>query len=176
MKIPFFKELNHSKSILIAGAGGGFDIVSGIPLYLYLRSLGKKVVLSNLSFTILAFSNSEEIYPGIFRVTRDSESLPYFPEKYIVEWLHCVKNESPEMYALSKKWEFFLYPRPIQKSSNYIALIQRFWSMVAQTASCLGMNQALVRLLKMPALSLRHRQHYRKKHLLRQLDLGLNIT
>jgi len=32
-QIPIFEELKESKSILLAGAGGGFDIFSGIPLY-----------------------------------------------------------------------------------------------------------------------------------------------
>lgn len=103
MQIPFFKEIADSKSILIVGAGGGFDIVSGLPLYSYLRSLGKQVVLANLSFAALPFSNSEETCFGMFRITEQSEDLPYFPEKYILEWLRSTKNEAPEMYALSNK-------------------------------------------------------------------------
>lgn len=102
MQVPFFKALSETRSILIAGAGGGFDIVSGIPLYLYLRSLGKQVVLANLSFTALPFSDSEEVFPGTYRVTKESTNLPYFPEKYILDWLGS-KNENAIMYGLSNK-------------------------------------------------------------------------
>ncbi len=53
MQIEFFKDISTSNSILIAGVGGGFDIASGIPLYRYLRDMGKEVVLANFSFTDL---------------------------------------------------------------------------------------------------------------------------
>lgn len=100
MQTPFVQELSKSRSVLIAGAGGGFDVVSGIPLYLYLRSVGKKVVLANLSFTALPFSESEEVFSGTYRVTDASADLPYFPEKYILDWLRS-RNEEPDIYALS---------------------------------------------------------------------------
>jgi hypothetical protein len=102
MKIPFFKKLENAQNILIAGAGGGFDIVSGIPIYLYLRSLGKTVVLANLSFTELAFTDSCEICPGTYQVTAQSGEVPYFPEKFILEWL-ATRNDSPAMYGFSNK-------------------------------------------------------------------------
>ena len=33
MKIPFFNELDEAQNILIAGAGGGFDVFCGLPLF-----------------------------------------------------------------------------------------------------------------------------------------------
>lgn len=102
MQIPFLKSISNSRSILIAGAGGGFDIASGIPIYLYLRSLGKQVVLANLSFTALSFTDSEEVCPGTYLVTEKSNDVPYFPEKIILEWLRS-KNETPAMYGFSNK-------------------------------------------------------------------------
>jgi hypothetical protein len=45
---PFFStllelisRLKGARSVLIAGAGGGFDVFSGLPLYFLLRELGK---------------------------------------------------------------------------------------------------------------------------------------
>jgi hypothetical protein len=35
----------------VAGAGGGFDIYSGLPIILGLRSAGEEVHLANLSFS-----------------------------------------------------------------------------------------------------------------------------
>lgn len=102
MQVPFIQKITEGRSVLIAGAGGGFDVVSGVPLYLFLRSLGKSVVLANLSFTALPFSDSEEIFPDTYRVTETSADLPYFPEKCILDWLRS-RDEFPDVYAFSNR-------------------------------------------------------------------------
>lgn len=51
----FVTRLKSSRSVLIAGAGGGFDVFSGLPLYFFLRSLGKEVHLANLSWVQIPF-------------------------------------------------------------------------------------------------------------------------
>ncbi|MCX9156329.1 DUF1152 domain-containing protein [Niveibacterium sp. 24ML] len=117
MQIPFFEAIANSRTILLAGAGGGFDIASGIPLYTYLRRLGKKVVLANLSFTALSFTDCQAIIPGVYEVTAESGDVPYFPEKYILEWIRD-QGETPAMYAFSNK----LGVRPL--AEGYAALIQ----------------------------------------------------
>src|SRR6185437_7492889 len=43
LTLPFFQEIESAQSILLAGAGGGFDIFSGLPLYFGLRAMGKQV-------------------------------------------------------------------------------------------------------------------------------------
>jgi len=63
VKIAFFDELNAAQNILIAGAGGGFDVFCGLPLYFWLKKLGKTVHLPNLSFTELGFCNGERPVP-----------------------------------------------------------------------------------------------------------------
>lgn len=47
------KKLENSKSILIVGAGGGSDILCGIPLYYTFLKQGKNVHLANLTHTDL---------------------------------------------------------------------------------------------------------------------------
>lgn len=101
MQIPFFQATSTSQNILLAGAGGGFDIVSGLPLYFFFRSLGKNVVLANLSFSALNFSNSKEVCFGTYLVNEDAQALPYFPEKFIFDWLHEERGEQASMYAFS---------------------------------------------------------------------------
>jgi hypothetical protein len=32
LRLPFFAELDRATTILLAGAGGGFDVFSGLPL------------------------------------------------------------------------------------------------------------------------------------------------
>ena len=51
LNLPILHLLEKSQSILIAGAGGGFDVFAGLPLYFALRDLGKNVHLANYSFT-----------------------------------------------------------------------------------------------------------------------------
>lgn len=102
MLIPFFKEIENSNSILISGAGGGFDIASGIPLYIYLRSKGKKVYLANLSFTHLPSTASEKVFDELYKITEESLNTHYFPEKYILDWLHSL-NEYPDFFAFSSE-------------------------------------------------------------------------
>ena len=115
MQIPFFKEISDSNNILLAGAGGGFDIVSGIPLYLYLVSEGKNVILANLSFTELFSSGDEEVCPWTYSVTAEAAPLPYFPEKYILQWLEEIGHK-PFMYGFSNN----MGVKPLLDGYNYV--------------------------------------------------------
>lgn len=71
----------------MAGAGGGFDIFNGIPLYFKLREVGKEVILANLSFAALAGSRSKQLTPSSWQITDDSYDFSYFPEKQLYDWL-----------------------------------------------------------------------------------------
>ncbi|HNM51623.1 MAG TPA: hypothetical protein PKN86_18035, partial [Candidatus Obscuribacter sp.] len=48
---PFLKQLKECKNVLIVGAGGGFDVFTGLPLFFALREAGISVHLANLSFS-----------------------------------------------------------------------------------------------------------------------------
>ncbi|MDR3087314.1 MAG: hypothetical protein LBU45_05110 [Azoarcus sp.] len=76
MRIPFFDDIASSRNVLVAGAG--HDIASGIPLYLYLRRQNKNVALANLAFTGRILTENGEVSPGAFRITLQSQDLPYF--------------------------------------------------------------------------------------------------
>ena len=45
MRNAFFREIEDAKTILLIGAGGGFDVFTGLPLYRWLRDRGKTVQL-----------------------------------------------------------------------------------------------------------------------------------
>lgn len=98
--IPFFEQLRESKSILIAGAGGGFDVFSGLPLYFALRELGKTVHLANLSFAALPRDQGSRIEKNCARVTADSDgSESYFPEKTLSMWFRETRGEEVPIYC-----------------------------------------------------------------------------
>ena len=66
---PFFERLDRAKSVLIAGAGGGFDVFAGLPIYFHLERLGKKVHLANLSFTNLVKTEGRRLNAYVIEVT-----------------------------------------------------------------------------------------------------------
>ena len=95
-EIPFFEELGESRSVLIAGAGGGFDIFSGLPLYFTLRESGRDVHLANLSFSSLIPSVGRWLTPTLVEVTADSEGYAYyFPEQVLSAWFRTQGDEVP---------------------------------------------------------------------------------
>jgi hypothetical protein len=98
MRIPFFDELDKARTILIAGAGGGFDVFCGLPLYFWLRlrNSDKTVHLANLSFTDLASCDGERPAPFVVRVLPDTcGSIGYFPEAHLSRWLSDRYGETP---------------------------------------------------------------------------------
>lgn len=95
MKLPFFSHLESSQNILIAGAGGGFDVFAGLPLYSWLRQQGKSVHLANWSFADLDHCEDKPL-PQLAVVRGDtSGSTGYFPEKYLAQWLESRNDQTP---------------------------------------------------------------------------------
>ncbi|GLX24052.1 DUF1152 domain-containing protein [Streptomyces lavendulae] len=86
---PLFARLAGAERILVAGAGGGFDIYSGLPVALSLLHQGKEVHLANLSFSTLAgLPAGDWAAPDLAAVTPDSAPhLSYCPERTLARWL-----------------------------------------------------------------------------------------
>ncbi|MFN8413926.1 MAG: DUF1152 domain-containing protein [Anaerolineales bacterium] len=99
LKLPFYNEIEKAQNILIAGAGGGFDIFSGLPLYFGLKAEGKQVHLANLSFSFLPppyAVKEQRLSPSLFKVTADAPLLSdYFPEKFLSLWFREQGEEIP---------------------------------------------------------------------------------
>jgi len=95
MKNPFFNELDGAKNILIAGAGGGFDVFCGLPLYFSLKRAGKTVHLANLSSGALGFCDAENPAPALWRITPRTAATKYFPEMHLSAWLTERFGETP---------------------------------------------------------------------------------
>ena len=99
--IPFLDRLEHATNVLIAGCGGGFDVFGGVPIAERLWSRGKQVVFGNFSFTNLWLCGGERINQTTWRVDRRSAEIPYFPEKWLAEWLAARERAVP-IYAFAK--------------------------------------------------------------------------
>lgn len=93
---PLFTRLADAERILVAGAGGGFDIYSGLPIALSLMHQGKQVHLANLSFSSLAGLPPEDwAAPDLAVVTPDSAPhQAYFPERTLAQWLRLHRYPS----------------------------------------------------------------------------------
>ncbi|MGW0606089.1 DUF1152 domain-containing protein [Streptomyces sp. NPDC002644] len=86
---PLFTRLADAERILVAGAGGGFDIYAGLPLALSLRHQGKEVHLANLSFTELTALPVDDWAAEDLAAVTPASVLPgdYFPERTLARWL-----------------------------------------------------------------------------------------
>jgi hypothetical protein len=73
--IPFLDRLENSKSVLVAGCGGGFDVFAGVPLAQHLLATGESVVFANFSFTNLWLCGDERISPTMWRVDQNSSEM-----------------------------------------------------------------------------------------------------
>lgn len=99
--LPFLDRLDRSRNCLIAGCGGGFDVFVGVPLAIRLASRGQRFVFANLSFSALSESGAERIARGCWRIEPSAAELPYFPEKWLAEWLSRREIEAP-VYGLAR--------------------------------------------------------------------------
>ena len=85
---PLGVALAPARRILLVGAGGGFDIFCGLPLFFALRAQGKEVQLANLSFTGLSGASGRRRSPVWLEVTADSTGPEhYFPELHLCRTL-----------------------------------------------------------------------------------------
>ncbi|MFI5908626.1 DUF1152 domain-containing protein [Dactylosporangium sp. NPDC051541] len=100
---PLFAALRHSRRVLIAGAGGGFDVYAGLPLAFALRARGVAVHLGNLSFTALHRLDLDAwIDPDVAAVGPETNGPDdYFPERTLARWL-AKHDWETTVYALPK--------------------------------------------------------------------------
>lgn len=98
-----FEALAGCERVLIAGAGGGFDVYAGLPLALQLHADGVRVHLANLSFADLtALDGDVWLEPDVAAVGPAAKGLDdYFPERTLAQWLEL--NGLPStVYALAR--------------------------------------------------------------------------
>lgn len=96
MQQLFFRELEQARSVLIAGAGGGFDVFAGLPLYFWLQTQGCEVHLANLTFSDLSVCDGMRPTPALYRIgTTTQGHRTYFPEQHLSRFLSERWGETP---------------------------------------------------------------------------------
>lgn len=87
-RLKFFTEIQKARRILLAGAGGGFDIYCGLPLYFDLLEMGKEVHLANLSFADIHGSDGKALNDFTVEIKASSRGKEsYFPELHLMRYL-----------------------------------------------------------------------------------------
>ncbi len=110
LNLPIFDLLDNAQNILIAGAGGGFDIFSGLPLYFTLRDAGKNVHLANYSFTPIALMARystvkilrQHLLIGATAGVPQEFSPGYYPEGFLAQWFKTVRNEDVTVWMFDR--------------------------------------------------------------------------
>ncbi len=109
LNLPIMEKLARSKRILIAGAGGGFDVFAGLPLYFTLRDAGKEVHLANYSFTALPLAQLID-KPDILIETllvgargHLKEAVNYYPEGYLARWFREKRRETVPIWMMARQ-------------------------------------------------------------------------
>lgn len=100
--LPLFDRLSRRRHVIVAGAGGGFDVYAGLPIYFALRAAGANVHLANLTFSYLGGTDAGWIAPHLAEVTAETRGEDrYFPERRLAEWLRT-RGEPAVVHALEK--------------------------------------------------------------------------
>src|SRR5215475_14392073 len=100
LRLP--SAIEDSECVLVAGAGGGFDVYAGLPIYERLRTLGKQVFLANLSFVSLPITSARQLTTALYAVDPDTTGHDiYFPERTLAQFLSR-RGERVTIYAFEK--------------------------------------------------------------------------
>ena len=110
LNLPILHLLEHSRNILIAGAGGGFDVFAGLPIYFTLRDMGKVVHLANYSFTplhiVAEYCKTKTLHKhmleGATAEIPDSLQFGYYPEGYLAQWFKRERNEDVTIWMFDR--------------------------------------------------------------------------
>lgn len=109
---PIEARMRDARRVLLAGTGGGFDFLCGLPLFFALENRGCQVHLANLSFSPLdALTNARWHDEVLLEADSRSQGSDYFPEKWLSHWFRerrarevpvwCFKASGVRPYARS---------------------------------------------------------------------------
>lgn len=100
--VPF--SLPERSSVLVVGAGGGFDFVCGLPIVLEFEARGHQVHIGNYSFTNLRGVTNVTVHSKhLLEVTADSTGEDeYFPERLLARWYREERGQRRSVWCLDR--------------------------------------------------------------------------
>ncbi len=108
LNLPILDHLKDCQTVLIAGAGGGFDIFAGLPLYFTLKDAGKTVHLANYSFMDLALADALDEVQVLEKTLvigtqgKVRFDIGYYPEGHLAQWFQEAHNEDVTVWLLAR--------------------------------------------------------------------------
>lgn len=101
LNLPVITELSNCRNLLIAGMGGGFDIFSGLPIFLTLRAHGVNAHLASLSFAQTEYiKTARRLSKQVVEVTGDSHSPAFYvPEIHLSRWFREHRGEEISVWC-----------------------------------------------------------------------------
>jgi hypothetical protein len=91
--------------VLVAGAGGGFDFLCGLPIVLELERRGHDVHIANYSFTRLPYVRGGTWHgEHLLEITADARLAQgdYFPEQLLARWYRERKTIEKPVWCLAQ--------------------------------------------------------------------------
>lgn len=108
---PLLDHLHGAERVLIAGAGGGFDLYSGLPLAFALEARGHSVHLANLTFAPFHPRHRQHFQEGgLLAVDADSLKLGgYAPERDLCAWYREELGREQQVWIIPRMgyWPVF---------------------------------------------------------------------
>jgi hypothetical protein len=103
---PIARRLEASRRILLAGCGGGYDVLGAVPLLAELTQEGREVHLASLSFAhleTLAGADRLVEQPNLFAVRAACATADrYCPEAWLARWLGETTGYAEPVWCFEK--------------------------------------------------------------------------
>ncbi|HWO21343.1 MAG TPA: DUF1152 domain-containing protein [Kofleriaceae bacterium] len=115
------RYLGHARRVLLAGCGGGYDVLGAIPLAHQLRARGVAVELASFSFSYLNALEAprDEQHPNLYAVGAGAATEhAYCPEAWLARWLDEELGGEHVVWSFEKTGV-----RPLERA--YRALVER---------------------------------------------------
>jgi len=113
-------QLKPRSRVLVAGAGGGYDVVCGLPLFVALEKAGHTPFLASLSSTPLNdIAGAVQHMDTLWEVTADSSRPSYFPEGWLARWLREKRGQEASVWCFEASGI-----RPYSESYRYLVEAQ----------------------------------------------------
>lgn len=104
--LPAYQRLFAAHRVLLLGAGGGYDVLGAVPLFVELRSRGIEAHLANISFTALQSLEGAEpdaVHACLYRISGSlATERCYCPEAWLARWLEEAQDYREPIWALAK--------------------------------------------------------------------------
>jgi hypothetical protein len=123
LKQPVETALGEARRVLLAGCGGGYDVLGAVPLMSDLIDAGHEVALANLSFAYLnALEGAVQIAeaPNLYEVGAAAATADaYCPEAWLARWMAERLGQDQPIWAFDKSGV-----QPLHRAYRYI---ERRW-------------------------------------------------